>query len=64
MLTMEAGRQRNLLQMLQVVGNCMGSAEKEDAIKAAVFKTDQGFLDLVMPNGATFSPSSAISCPS
>lgn len=47
--------------ILEVVGNCTGSTEKEDAIKAAFLKTDRDFLNLVVANVARFSPYIAIS---
>ncbi|XP_038884362.1 uncharacterized protein LOC120075223 [Benincasa hispida] len=37
--------------ILEVVGNCAGSAEKEDAIKAAFLKTDRDFLNLGLGSG-------------
>lgn len=38
----------------------MGSANKEDAVKAAFLKTDKDFLNLVIANAAIFSPYIAI----
>lgn len=37
--------------ILEVVGNCTGSTEKEDAIKAAFLKTDRDFLNLGLGSG-------------
>ncbi|XP_022132306.1 probable protein phosphatase 2C 14 isoform X2 [Momordica charantia] len=37
--------------ILDVVGNCTRSAEKEEAIKAAFLKTDRDFLDLGLGSG-------------